>query len=333
MSETPAHPQIKPLVSAIIIFLNEEKFFSEAIESVFTQTFENWELLLVDDGSTDASSEIARRYAAQNPGRLFYLEHDNHQNRGMSASRNLGLRHARGDYIAFLDADDVWLPGKLEQQINILDSQPEAAMVYGATQLWYGWTGKPEDIRRDCLQDIGVPPDTLIRPPVLLTLFIEETAITPCPSDVLVRREVVENVGGFEDDFPGMYEDQVFFAKVCHKEAVFVSGVSWDRHRQHPNSSCSIWRKTGEYYSAQANLAFLAWIRQYLIERGMVDTRIKTALQIRCWRYCPPISYRLLKQARYLWQLQHALLGQIARRTLPLSLRRWLTAQRSREVQ
>src|SRR5918999_1055965 len=112
----------KPLVSVIMIFLNAEKFIEEAIESVFAQTYDSWELLLVDDGSTDDSTDIALRYAQQNPERVRYLEHDSHLNRGMSASRNLGITHAIGEYIAFLDADDVWLPHKLEQQVAILSS-------------------------------------------------------------------------------------------------------------------------------------------------------------------------------------------------------------------
>src|SRR5919198_1004258 len=105
-----------PLVSAIIIFLNAERFIQEAIESVFAQTYDAWELLLVDDGSTDGSTAIARRYAEQHPGKVRYLEHNGHQNRGKSASRNLAIRNCTGEYIAFLDADDVWLPRKLEQQ-------------------------------------------------------------------------------------------------------------------------------------------------------------------------------------------------------------------------
>src|SRR5215218_10922420 len=96
----------KPLVSAIIIFLNEERFIEEAIQSVFAQSYENWELLLVDDGSSDASTRIALRYAEEHPGRVRYLEHPGHQNRGMSASRNLGISHTKGEYIACLDADD-----------------------------------------------------------------------------------------------------------------------------------------------------------------------------------------------------------------------------------
>ena len=111
----------KPLVSAIIIFLNAEKFIEEAIESVFAQTYENWELLLVDDGSTDSSTRIALRYAEQHHDKVRYLEHSGHQNLGMSAARNLGISHAKGAYLAFLDADDVWLPRKLEQQVAIMN--------------------------------------------------------------------------------------------------------------------------------------------------------------------------------------------------------------------
>ncbi len=97
----------KPRVSVVTIFLNAEKFIYEAIESVFAQTYADWELLLVDDGSTDASTEVAYRWAGRYPNRVRYLEHDRHQNRGMSASRNLGAGNARGEYVAFLDGDYV----------------------------------------------------------------------------------------------------------------------------------------------------------------------------------------------------------------------------------
>ena len=78
------------MISVIIIFLNAERFIEEAIESVFDQNYGDWELLLVDDGSSDASSAIARRYTEQHPEKVYYFEHAGHENRGMSASRNLG---------------------------------------------------------------------------------------------------------------------------------------------------------------------------------------------------------------------------------------------------
>ena len=88
-----------PAVSVIVIFLNEERFLEEAIESVLAQTYHDWELLLVDDGSTDRGSDIARDYAQRFAGQIRHLEHGGHANRGMSASRNLGLRHAKGRFI------------------------------------------------------------------------------------------------------------------------------------------------------------------------------------------------------------------------------------------
>ncbi len=96
-----------PLVSAIVIFFNAEQFLREAVDSVFAQTYDNWELLLVDDGSTDGSISIARSYADRHPERVDYLQHEHQGNRGRSTSRNLGISHARGQYVALLDADDV----------------------------------------------------------------------------------------------------------------------------------------------------------------------------------------------------------------------------------
>lgn len=80
----------QPLVSVIIPFLNAERFIEEAIESVLAQTYKNWELLLVDDGSDDKSTKIALDYAKKCHGKVFYFEHDRHHNIGTSASRNLG---------------------------------------------------------------------------------------------------------------------------------------------------------------------------------------------------------------------------------------------------
>src|SRR5437763_4919692 len=89
------------LLTLFIIFLNAERFLDEAIGSVFAQTYREWELLLVDDGSTDKSRNIAEHYAEQYPDKVRCLEHEGRQNRGMSASRNLGIAHAKGEYIAF----------------------------------------------------------------------------------------------------------------------------------------------------------------------------------------------------------------------------------------
>ena len=230
----------EPVVSCITIFFNAEKYIREALESVFAQTYHRWELLLVDDGSTDGSTAIARHFARQHPGRVSYLEHSGHKNRGMSASRNLGIQNARGEYIAFLDADDVWLPHKLEQQVPILTSQPKVGMVYAPTQYWYSWAGNLEQSPYDFVQKLGFRPNTLVEPPKILVRFLRGLDKPPGTCSVLLRREVIERVGGFVESFQGLYEDQAFFAKICLTTPIFVVGEYSARYRQHPDSCCNI---------------------------------------------------------------------------------------------
>lgn len=307
-------------VSTIIPFLNAEKFIQEAIESVFTQTYDHWELLLVDDGSTDGSTAIAQHYAEQYPEKVCYLEHEGHQNRGACASRNLGIRKAKGEYIALLDADDVWLPHKLEQQVAILDSHPEAGMVYGMSQYWHSWTGKPEDSQRDYVPELGIQPSTLFMPPTLLTrCYPLGEAAAPCPSNLLLRREMVERIGGFEEDFRGiyqLYEDQAFLAKVYLKESVFVASECWLKYRLHPDSCDSVVTKAGQYHSVR--LTFLNWLAKYLFEQKVTNTEVWQALNKALWLYRHPLLARLLKRAQHLVRQIKGRFKLIAQRTLPI---------------
>ena len=94
--------ETKRLVSVIIPFHTREQFFREAIESVLRQTYTDWELFLVDDGATvGRSTEIALTYARQSPGKIIYLEHPGHRNRGLTRTRNLGAANSRGEYLSF----------------------------------------------------------------------------------------------------------------------------------------------------------------------------------------------------------------------------------------
>ncbi len=315
----------KPLVSVIIIFLNAERFLEEAIESVLSQTFANWELLLVDDGSTDGSTEIARSYSENESGKVGYLEHDRHENRGMSASRNLGIRYSKGKHIAFLDSDDVWLPHKLERQVAILNAHPEAGMVYGGSQYWYSWMGSAEIAERDYVLKLGIQPNSLVKPPTLLTLLLESKAPTPCPSDILLSRETVQNVGGFEESFLGPYqlfEDQAFLSKVYLQTPVFVSGECWDRYRQHPDSCVSVANATGQKYNA--GIFFIRWLEGYLSAKGITDIGVWQALRKKCWRYRHPKLYSLLAQVRGWTTQPKEGLKSLARQTLPAYLQVWL---------
>lgn len=288
-------------VSVVIIFFNAGDFLAEAIASVVAQRYEDWELLLVDDGSTDRSTAVARTQAAACPERIRYLEHPGHANRGMSASRNLGIRHARGRYVAFLDADDVWLPGALEEQVPILEAHPEAAMVYGPLQWWYSWSGRAEDAGRDYVERLGVPGDALIEPPTLVSLFLQDRAAVP--SGILVRREMAERVGGFEEVFRGEYEDQVFCVKVCLAAPVFAASRCWYRYRQHPGSSVAVGLRTGATRRARA--AFLRWTARYLTQQGIEDHAVWQALrsELRQARYATVRSV-LARGARTLRQIR-----------------------------
>lgn len=255
------------LVSVVIIFLDAERFIREAIDSVFAQTYEEWELLLVDDGSTDGSTDIARRLAAQHPDRIRFLEHPGHRNRGMSASRNLGIRHAAGRFVAFLDADDVWLPQKLAEQVAILESHPGAAMVYGPAEYWQGWTGNPADAERDFVQCVGAATTRLVSGRRLLSQFVDREGTTPSPSGVLVRRAALDAVGGFEESFTGLYEDQAFYAKACLAHNAYVSDRVWYRYRQHENGACAAAARADK--TREARMTYLRWLAGRLQRAGV----------------------------------------------------------------
>jgi len=263
-----------PAVSIITIFLDEERFIGEAIESVLTQTYRDWELLLLDDGSIDDSSAVARRFAEQYPGRIRYFDHPGHINRGMSATRNLGLAHARGRFIAFLDADDVWLRGKLEAQVPQLERMPDIGMHYCATQYWYSWTGRLGD--RDTLYQ-PVRAEAVFDPPGLLTRFVADQILMPCYGSVLARREIIAGVGGWDDGFRGLYEDQVLFAKLCLNTRIRITPECYDRYRQHADSCCAVGLRTGE--ETIARRTFLRWLEAYVAGHPTCDDALTAAIR------------------------------------------------------
>ena len=316
-----------PLVSVVTIFLDAEQFLEEAIESVLGQTYGNWELFLVDDGAKDGSTLIARRYAEKFPGKIRYLKHDGHENRGMSASRNLGIQQARGEFVAFLDADDVWLSRKLERQVTALCSQPRAAMIYGPTFEWHGWTGKRHDRDQDRLQDLGVATNTLLEPPQLVATILRNEARSPRTCSVLLRREAVSAVGGFETRFCGLYEDQVFFNKLCLRFPVFAIPQCYDKYRQHAGGSCNAAVKAGKYKPAR--LSYLDWLADYVKHSvreddvwAMVD--VKTALMEQRWPLRHPWLHwtkEKMHDARCALRMR---LGLIAESLLPISTHEWV---------
>jgi glycosyltransferase involved in cell wall biosynthesis len=276
----------------VIIFLDPQPFLPEAVESVFAQEYDHWELILVDDGSTDGSTEIARRFAGDHPKKVRYLEHAGHVNRGMSASRNLGLRASRGEYVALLDADDVWLPHKLSTQVAALKAHPEAAMVYDSALHWF--PGDPDAAQKQRARELGYPAGSLVQPPNLIPLFLKGEAETPGTCSVLIRRGAFDQVGGFVDSFRGMYEDQAFFYKICLDFPVFLCEGHSALYRQHPKSCCEqavnlgIWRRD---QSGIVRDRFLDWLADYVSSRIAVagsparslDTHLKAYFARRRW--------------------------------------------------
>jgi SAM-dependent methyltransferase len=315
----PARSEEGPEVSVVIIFRDEERFLREAVESVLAQTFEGWELLLVDDGSTDSSAAIARAFAERERDRVRGLEHPGHANRGRSAARNLGVRNARGRFLAFLDGDDAWFPRKLERQLALMRAHPEVGMLYGSTQLWHSWTGDPIDAGRDLSPDLGVPLGVALPGTELLAKMLRRQVLSPCTCSMLVRKDVAQRVGGFEAAFTGMYDDQAFTAKVCLAASLLASGECWDRYRRRPDSCYAIAKSTGQ--DREARRFFLEWLESYLAAQRIEDRSVSAALRTELAAARPRAPSPPVERARSL-----------ARTVVPGAARRWLRSLRRREV-
>ena len=287
-----------PRVSVITIFLNADRFLSEAIESVLAQEFRDFELILVDDGSEEPCSAIARGYADRDAPRVRYLEHEGHLNRGMSASRNLGISASHGEFIAFIDADDVWSPNKLREQVAMMDAHPDLGMICGAVRYWRSWDGKT-----DVIVPTGHAQNRVIQPPeASLELYPLGKADAPCPSDLLLRRSVVAALGGFEEVFTGprqMYEDQAFLAKLYLAAPVFFSDKVWLSYRLHADSCVAEAKRHGHYLEVRRY--FLSWLERYLAGLPAVDARVKPAVR-RAWRSSHPFVHAVTQRTAELLQ-------------------------------
>lgn len=302
--------QDKPMVSAIMIFLNGEPFIAEAIESIIAQTFTDWELILVDDGTTDGATGIAQGFAERYPDRIRYIDHPGHANRGMSASRNAGIRAARGDIVAFLDADDVWMPRRLEAHITILGREPEVAVVMGPTLWWRSWMDPGQSplkpwLTTDTISESGLPLHQSIPPPeVALSYLVRRGATLPGICSVTARRAAVLAVGGFNDDFRTLYEDQVFHFRIGLRFPIWVDDEVLARYRQHDESACN---KEGRVASdTRMRPVFLAWLGSHLTEIGCDDPRVWQAWRGEMLRFERPVYWAITRfpiRARDWWNV------------------------------
>jgi glycosyltransferase involved in cell wall biosynthesis len=279
------------LVSVIIPFYNEERFLGEAIQSVLQQTYPHWEIILIDDGSSDSSTALAKDYATRYPNQIFYMEHEGHANKGLSSTRNAGIATARGQWIALLDADDVWLPEKLQKQVAIFQQHPELAMACEASLYWRTWHDSPYP---DGLNYIGVPGDTAYAPPQLaLQLYPLGRGAAPCPSSLMIKSLVLKSIGGFEASFTGanqMYEDQPFLAKMYLSHTVFVSADCNNKYRQRPGSLVHDVKAKGKYDAVRHY--FLQWLQGYIKNKGIKNRPVQAALARALVRYKYPALYK-----------------------------------------
>lgn len=268
-TEAPAAvpAQSAPRVSVIAIFHNEERFLAQAIESVLAQTCVDWELVLVDDGSADGGTAVARAYSERFPARIRYLEHPGHVQLGMSASRNLGLQNARGAYVTFLDGDDVYLPQRLERHVAVLDVMAGIDVVQSDLLHWQSWRGDGSPGRDDYVRPGVCFTDRLVPAPLALWTLVAVPFMSPGVYSLTLRRSVAIALGGFEARFRSLFEDQVFLTKVYAAHAVYVIEDYLVAHRIHPGSAVERARLTAHSATGEwqvARRAFMEWRLQYL---------------------------------------------------------------------
>ena len=174
-----------PLVSVIIPVYNGAAFLATAVASVLAQTYQPLEIIVIDDGSTDESAQVARQFGDQ----VRYLHQSN---QGPAAARNRGVALATGDLIAFLDHDDCWLPDKLQQQVRYLQQNPAAGYVL---------------TRMQSMVEPGVS-----WPAALDHAHYAQAPVAVLPSALLVRRTLFAQVGLFDPTLP-QAEDVDWFAR------------------------------------------------------------------------------------------------------------------------
>jgi len=174
-----------PRVSILIPCYNAGRYLAAALDSVLAQTYRDYEIIVVDDGSQDDSAAVADRYPQV---RYFYHEHS-----GISATRNLCLSKARGQLIAFLDADDLWDPEKLEKQVAYLDSHPDCQLVYTLVRNFFD----------------GDPAAMTPRQEQLLGANTDQCIATAC-----IRKTLYDVYGAYREDLP-YGEDTQWVLRLC----------------------------------------------------------------------------------------------------------------------
>lgn len=214
-----------PRVSVIIPTYNYAQFVEQAILSVLAQTYKNFEIIVVDDGSTDTTAQRLQPYTDQ--GEITYLYQPN---KGLPGARNTGIRHSQGEFIAFLDADDIWTPDKLQLQVELFDRQPELGFIFGNSRKFLGSLAS----RRTSFEDISPSHGDV-------TAELLQRSFLPMPT-VIVRRSALEAVGLFDETLDSCEDLDMWLRLSLRFKAGYVDQVvAW--YRLHSLSMSSNFEK------------------------------------------------------------------------------------------
>jgi glycosyltransferase involved in cell wall biosynthesis len=216
-----------PLVSVIIPAFNSEKTIQETIDSVLNQTLHDLEIIVINDGSQDATLEVASGISD------FRIKIFSYPNAGVSASRNRGLKQASGEYIAFLDADDLWTPDKLERQLQALKSQPNAAVAYS-------WTDWIDESGRFLRPGGHITKNGNVHRHLLLRDFVESG------SNPLIRKEALMKVGGFNEALSAAADWEMWLRLAAQYEFVSIPSPQVLYRVSSQSMSANVWKMEAE---------------------------------------------------------------------------------------
>ncbi len=209
---------VKPLVSVIMPAYNAEAYITASIESVLNQTFTDFELIVVDDGSVD---DTAKKVVAYADGRVHLIQQSN---AGVAAARNKAVEKSQGRYIAFLDSDDLSLPERLEKQRAFLDAHPEIGLVGTAAEIWENNSATGRFYRHP-----SSPPE------LAFSMLFENFLVN---SSVMLRRDVIQTVGPFTELESRRHEDYELWSRIGRRYPMANLPEVLVIYRVHPGSIC-----------------------------------------------------------------------------------------------
>lgn len=244
----------RPTVSVVIPCHNAERFVAESIASALAQTYPVEEVICVDDGSADGTLTVLRRAEEQTPGRLVVLSRPNG---GPSAARNLGLRRATGDYVQFLDADDILQPDKIERQVRLIEaSDPLPDLVAAAYTREYLYAERHEVV--------GVDEDPW------MGLFSSRLGIT---SANLYRRAAVLEVGGWNEGMKTSEDPELAFRLLKRRQRVLLDSIPRTVLRRRLDSQWNADDQASMRGWLRLRMDALEWVRKggLLTRRQMVE--------------------------------------------------------------